>query len=588
MNRNKVLRSRPAQTVAPPDFGDAMIHSEQSTPFRRLGRRRSELGEIIMKLPTALEMHALDASAIEDFGIPGIVLMENAGVGTVNMMVREFGPCENTFALIFIGPGNNGGDGLVIGRHLHQRGCKPVFFLLVKPDLLTHDAAVNFNIVRKLRIPFHIIDNQVRVEVLPVLLRQIKSRGLPCYALVDALFGIGLRREISGHFADVIELINRPDFSQGVPVVAVDMPSGLDSDSGRTLGSCVKADYTATYSCPKPGHFIHAASDMVGKLWIIDIGIPPEVVYKAKIATDLLTAATCSKWSGALARDKASHKGSHGHLLILAGSPGKTGAALLSARGALRAGCGLVSLGVPHSLNAIFEAVLAEAMTIPLHNSPDFIGIGDRDLILQSITDKKAIVIGPGLGIDPQTADLVLFLYRQVRQPLILDADALNILALHISQLGAPAGPRIFTPHPGELSRLVNTPVQEIQAHRLDAARKACSVFKTNDQQIVMILKGAGTIVASDDGTAMINTSGNPGMATGGMGDVLSGVIGALICQDMPPLQASAAAVFLHGAAGDALYEKTGVGYTASELADILPLTLKKYLRLRNPNEDSF
>lgn len=541
-----------------------------------------------MKLPTAFEMRALDASAIEDFGIPGIVLMENAGVGTVNMMVQELGPCENTFALIFIGPGNNGGDGLVIGRHLYQRGCQPIFFLLVKPDLFTGDAAVNFNIVKNLKLPFHVIDSQVRVETIPVLFKQIESRGLPCYALVDALFGTGLTREISGHFADTIDLINRPEFAHNVPVIAVDMPSGLDSDSGRILGKCIEADYTATFGCPKPGHFIHASSDMTGKLRIIDIGIPPEAIFKAEIATELITPGTCGQWSKSLVRDKASHKGTHGHLLLLAGSPGKTGAALLAARGALRTGCGLVSLCVPHMLNAVFEASLVEAMTIPLRNSPAFIGIADRDHILQSISDKKAVVIGPGLGTNPQTAELVLFLYRTVKQPLILDADALNILALHISQIGAPAGPRIFTPHPGELSRLINTSVQEIQDHRLEAARKACSVFKRNPQQIIMVLKGAGTIIATDNGTALINTTGNPGMATGGMGDVLSGVIGALICQGMSSLQAAAAAVFLHGAAGDELYEKIGVGYTASELADVLPLTLKKYFRQRKFYEERF
>lgn len=531
-----------------------------------------------MKLPTALEMRALDSSAIEDFGIPGIVLMENAGLGTVNMMITELGPCENSFALIFVGPGNNGGDGFVIGRHLHQRGCQPIFFLLVKPDQLTGHAAVNFNIVEKLKLPFHIIDSRVRVKTIPVLFKQIESRGLPCYALIDALFGTGLTREINGHFADTIDLINLPEFAHNVPVVSVDIPSGLDSDSGRILGKCVRADYTTTFGCPKPGHFIHSSSDMTGALRIIDIGIPPEAVFKAGITTELITESTCMQWSSVLVRDKASHKGSHGHLLILAGSPGKTGAALLTARGALRSGCGLVSLCVPHMLNAIFEAALAEAMTIPLRNSPAFIGIADRDHILQAIKEKKAIVIGPGLGTSPQTAELVLLLYHHVRQPLILDADALHILASNLLQVGEPAGPRIFTPHPGELSRLANVSVQEIQDHRLDAARRACSLFKRNDQQIIMVLKGAGTIVAADDGMAMINTTGNPGMATGGMGDVLSGIIGALICQGMQPLHAAAVAVHFHGSAGDALYSQQGIGYSAGDLADILPITTKKYV----------
>ncbi|MDP3481514.1 MAG: NAD(P)H-hydrate dehydratase [Desulfoprunum sp.] len=541
-----------------------------------------------MKLPTAREMRALDTSAIEDFGIPGIVLMENAGLGTVHMMLHELGPCANTCALIFIGPGNNGGDGFVIGRHLHQRGCQPIFILLVNPELLAGDAATNFNIIKNLKLPFHIIDSQVRVEAIPVLFKQIESRGLPCYALVDALFGTGLVREVSGHFADIIDLINRPEFAHNVPVVAVDIPSGLDSDSGRILGKCIFADYTATFGCPKPGHYIHGRSDMIGKLRVVDIGIPPEAILKAGISTEVITRNTCRQWSKALIRDKASHKGTHGHLLILAGSPGKTGAALLAGRGALRAGCGLVSLCVPHMLNAVFETSLIEAMTVPLRNSPAYIGIADRDLILQSISDKKAVVLGPGLGTSPQTAELVLFLYHTVQQPLIIDADALNILAQHASKVTSPAGPRIFTPHPGELSRLIQLPVQEIQDNRLSAARKACSFFKRNNEQIIMVLKGAGTIVAADNGTALINTTGNPGMATGGMGDVLSGVIGALICQGLSPLYAAAAAVYLHGAAGDELYEKTGVGYTASEVADILPLTLKKHLTQGKSYEEGF
>ncbi len=534
-----------------------------------------------MKLPTAQEMRDLDSSAIDDFGIPGIVLMENAGLGTVNMMLAELGPCDHSFALIFVGPGNNGGDGLVIGRHLHQRGCQPVFFLLVKPDQLSGHAAVNFKIVEKLKLPFHIIDSRVRVKTIPVLFKQIESRGLPCYAVIDALFGIGLTREVSGHFADTIDLINLPEFAHNVPVVSVDIPSGLNSDSGRIIGRCVRADFTATFGCPKPGHFIHSSSDMTGTLRIIDIGIPPEAVFKAHITTELMTEATCRLWSSVLVRDKASHKGSHGHLLLLAGSPGKTGAALLAARGALRSGCGLVSLCVPHMLNAIFEASLAEAMTIPLRNSPAFIGIADRDHILQSLKGKQATVIGPGLGTNPQTAELVLYLYHHAKQPVILDADALNIIAGNLQQIGEPAGPRIFTPHPGELSRLASVSVQEIQDHRLEAARRACQLFKRNDQQIIMVLKGAGTIVATEDGMAMINTTGNPGMATGGMGDVLSGIIGSLICQGMLPMQASAVAVHFHGAAGDTLYTRQGFGYSAGDLADALPITMKTYIPQR-------
>ena len=195
-----------------------------------------------MKLPTALEMQKLDRAATDDFNIPSIVLMENAGVGTVAMIERELGPCANTFALIFVGPGNNGGDGLVIGRHLHQRGCQPVFFFLVNPDTLKQDAAINLSIIKKLRLPFHIADNKKRVETIPVLLQQFETRGLPCYVVIDAIFGIGLNRDVTDHFADTINLINKPGFAQKAPRVSVDTPSGIDSDTGKVLGTCIRAE----------------------------------------------------------------------------------------------------------------------------------------------------------------------------------------------------------------------------------------------------------------------------------------------------------------------------------------------------------
>ena len=533
-----------------------------------------------MKLPKAHEMQMLDRCAIDDFGIPGIVLMENAGLGTVLMMEKELGPARDHFAIIFIGPGNNGGDGLVIGRHLHQRGCEAIFFFLVHPDELKGDAATNLNIIRLLKLPFHVIDNARRVQTIPVLFKQIESRGKPCYAVIDALFGTGLTREISGHFAAAIDLINRPDFAHNVPIVAVDIPSGMDSDSGRIFGKSVKAKLTATFGCAKPGQIMHGGSEFTGKLHIIDIGIPPEVFHKTAIPTELITEDIATYWLGNLAREKSSHKGSHGHLLILAGSVGKTGAAILAAKGALRSGCGLVSLCVPYDLNAIFETSLVEAMTIPLPTSASIINMSDLPVIKRHLKGKKAVVLGPGVGTDKRTADLVLNLYHTLTLPIVLDADALNILADHKSQLRTPAGPRILTPHPGELARLIDTTTGEIQNNRLQAARTASAAFNGDkDGNVIIVLKGDGTIIASSDGNAMINTSGNPGMATGGMGDVLSGIIGALICQGFSCLQAAGAGVFLHGTAGDDLYQKTGYGYTATELSDNIPFVLKKYIQ---------
>ncbi len=529
-----------------------------------------------MKLPKAHEMQALDQCAIEEFGIPSIVLMENAGLGTVLFMEKELGSPENHFAAIFIGPGNNGGDGLVIGRHLHQRGCEPIFIILVDPDSLKGDAAVNLNIVRRLKLPFHIIDSQTRVQTLPILFKQIESRGKPCYAIVDALFGTGLTRELTGHFADTIDLINSPDFAINVPVVAVDIPSGMDADSGSVMGSSINAKFTVTYGCAKPGQIMHGSSELTGKLHITDIGIPPEALVKTGIQTELLTEVTAHKWLRKLTRDKSSHKGTHGHLLILGGSTGKTGAAILTAKGALRSGCGLVSLCVPHELNPVFESQLVEAMTVPLPSSGSIITDNDLEIITESLIDKKAIVIGPGLGTDSSTEKLVLHLYHTVTQPMVLDADALNILAANMGHIKNPAGPRIFTPHPGELARLTQSTPAEIQNHRLQAARNACSIFN-HDKQIIIVLKGDGTVIAHSDGEAIINTTGNPGMATGGMGDVLSGIIGSLLCQGLSSLEAAAAGAFIHGKSGDKLNERTGFGFTATELADNIPLILKKY-----------
>lgn len=531
-----------------------------------------------MKLPTVQEMQQLDLAASSIFGIPSIVLMENAGVGTVRMIERELGSCKNTFALIFIGPGNNGGDGLVIGRHLYQQGCHPVFFFLVKPDTLTGDSAVNLNIIKSLRLPFHVIDNPARVETIPILFKQFESRGLPCYAIVDAIFGIGLCREVKGHFADTINLINKSGFAGKVPVISADTPSGMDADTGKVLGCCVRADYTATYCCAKPGHFIHGSATWTGKLEIVDIGIPPEAIHNAKITTELVTAETFLAITRPLRRKRSSHKGSHGHLLVLGGSAGKSGAAILAAKGGLRSGAGLVSLCVPHGLNTIFEVSLVEAMTIPLPNSEKILTAADLPLILDNINTKQAVILGPGLGQAAETAELVLEIYEKATCTVVVDADALNILANHLDRLSVPHGPRIFTPHPGELHTLLQKSIEDIQNNRLDAAMLGCRLFRNDKFETVLVLKGAGTIIASSNGTTIINTTGNPGMAAGGMGDVLCGVIGALVCQGISPLNAAVAGVYLHGSAADMLYNEVGAGYLASEVAEAIPSALKSHL----------
>lgn len=532
-----------------------------------------------MKLPNAAEMQGLDKCAINDYHIPGMVLMENAGLGTVRMMEEELGDPVNSFALIFVGPGNNGGDGLVIGRHLHQRGCRPIFFFLVNPDSLSGDAAANMQIVKKLRLPFHIIDSEARVETLPVLYKQFLNQGKPCYAIIDAMFGTGLKRPVSDQFAATIKFINYSDSVRGIPVIAVDIPSGMDSDNGKVLGISLRANYTATYGCPKPGHVLHHGPEYSGKIKVLDIGIPPEALERAKITTELLDKSSAAKLVSTLHRAANAHKGSHGHLAVLAGSTGKTGAAILSVQGALRAGTGLVSLFTPSELNPVYETRLIEAMTVPLPTSNTFLDISDLDFIIAGLQSKNAVIMGPGIGTNPATTELILNLYESVELPMVLDADALNILAQNRGNLPSAAGPRIFSPHPGEMARLLGCSVGAIQDNRVKAARDASKIYSNGRKDCIMILKGAGTIVTSSGGLTYINTSGNPGMATGGMGDVLTGIIGGLLCQKLDAEKAAAAGVFLHGMAGDILFKDQGFGFSASELAAHLPRCINNLLQ---------
>jgi len=509
-----------------------------------------------MKAPTADQMRGLDAAAINEIGIPGIVLMENAGRSTAEVAVTIFGNPEGKTVSIFAGPGNNGGDGLVIARYLYRQGAKVRIYLLAEQEKISGDAAVNFAIAQNIHLTMQFLSSE---EDLKSHAAEIENSWL----LVDALFGTGLKRQVTGLFAETIRIMNRT----AAPTLSVDIPSGLDSDSGQIMGEAVQAVLTATYGQPKPGHFLYPGRDLCGDLRIIDIGIPPDIVEQADIRQEILLEHSVKTMLPE--RPSASHKGTFGHLLILAGSSGKTGAAILSARGALRSGTGLVSLCVPKNLNPIFETSLAEAMTIVLPHSKDRLSDADLETIWEALKRKKACALGPGLGTESQTVSLVSELYGQVKIPMVVDADGLNILASRKISLSQVAGPRILTPHPGELSRLTGQSVDEIQSSRLATARSFAE-----EHQVYLVLKGADTIIAAPDGRAAINTTGNPGMATGGMGDVLTGILGGLLAQGVEPWRAACAGVYLHGAAADRLARKTKFGYLAEELADALPLTL--------------
>jgi len=520
-----------------------------------------------MQLALAAQMRELDRQTIEEIGIPGMVLMENAGRATVDWMEQVYGPVEGKTVCVFVGPGNNGGDGLVIARTVHGRGAYPFVFFLLDPEQLKGDAGLNFAIFKQLHLPYQVLDYSEKMLSLADTILTL-NRMHPMHSLVDAIFGTGLEREISGHFGDVINCINILGERHDMPVVSVDLPSGLNADTGAVLGCSVQADLTVTYGQPKPGHYHHGGVG-VGRVERVDIGIPAKVVTRMKLKGETLDQSTGSYL---LMRNKDAHKGSNGHLLILAGSEGKTGAALLSGQGALRSGTGLVSFAVPGDLNPIFETALAEAMTVALPASRRCLSIDDLPLIDELTQGKDGLVIGPGIGTDPATAELVLRLYCDCPLPMVIDADALNILAAHRDIIRLATGPRIFTPHPGEMARLLGCSIGAVQADRLRAA--AWLEDAVNCPELVTVLKGAGTVVSANDGRWAINTSGNPGMGTGGMGDVLSGIIGGLLAQGSPPWTAASLGVYLHGLAADAIATSQPYGFTATEVAQALPRVL--------------
>lgn len=514
-----------------------------------------------MKLVTAQEMRELDRQAIEEVGIPSLVLMENAGRTTYQVLAREFPGLAGPVAVV-AGRGNNGGDGSVVARYLAQAGVPVVIFLVAARDQVRGDALVNLEIAARLGIEMVEVREEKDINLLA---HRLARSGL----IVDALLGTGLNSEVRGLYRLVIEEINhlRP------PVLAVDIPSGLDADTGRPLGVAVQAQVTVTYGWPKIGHILPPGRDYTGRLWQVDLSIPPELTRdipgELAEASEMRALMPPRPWGG--------HKGTFGHLVVLAGSEGKTGAATLSATGAMRAGAGLVTLGIPASLNDILEVKLTEAMTLPLPEAPGAraLGLKAREPLEDFLRGKSALALGPGLGTHPETVELVRHLARHQPLPLVLDADGVNALAGEPEILKDAAGPRILTPHPGEMARLLGTTTREVQEDRLLAAREAAS--RTG---AVVVLKGAQTLVAAADGRFSINGTGNPALASGGTGDVLTGLMGGFLAQDLGAWDAARLGVYLHGLAADFFAAQYGCrGLIAGDLLAIFPEVLHEFIQ---------
>ena len=487
-----------------------------------------------MKVCYSDEMRNIDKAAMEKAGIPGMVLMENAAIACVDEIEKLYTNLEGLNVAIFCGKGNNGGDGFAIARHLYNKKCDVTVFLTCGNDF-KGDALLNFEIIKRMNL--NIINLS---QVLP----DFKQYDL----IVDAIFGTGIKGEITGLNFDVINAIN--DLS--AYTLSVDVPSGIDSDSGNICTACVKADKTVTFAAYKAGLLMYPGSDYAGDIVVADISIPQYILKET--ASDIQVTDTRFFRENMPCRAKNSHKGDYGKLLIIAGSKGMTGAAYLCAQSAMICGSGLVTLATPDCVNEILETKTTEVMTLPLSSENGCVSIEAIDAISERMKKCDAVLIGPGLGIGDGTNALLRFLLSQAETPVIIDADAITCLAKNISLLKNKKCQVILTPHSMEFSRISGYNLEEIENNRIEVSKKFAEEF-----ELTLILKGSHTIVTGSDGKQYINITGNPGLATAGSGDVLAGITASFVSRGIEPHKASAMAVFLHGICGDIASEKYGM-----------------------------
>lgn len=504
-------------------------------------------------------MRRIDRDAIERRGVPARLLMETAGQAVASAIQSRFSSCRRP--LIACGGGNNGGDGFVVARALLEqgRGVEPRVLALAGPEGRSPEAAENFDLL---------LSSEVEVLVVPDL-KDIERAVNDSDLIVDAVFGVGLTRPVEGSLAAGLCALG----GSGRPVLAVDLPSGSSSETGAALGVELEPDVIVTLGLPKLGLALRARA---AEVQVADIGLPATSIAEADIRQHVLTERAAA--SRLPARPLDGHKGTFGHVLVIAGSEGKTGAAALAAEGALRAGAGLVTVAVPRSLSPILEGALREAMTRSLEDAGSGRLVeGVVDELSREVGSREAAVIGPGLGTHPESVRALERLLPSLRVPTVLDADALNAFAGRPEAL-CGEGPRVLTPHPGEMGRLLDRTPAQVQADRLAAARELAS--RTG---AIVALKGARTVVAAPDGSVLVNPTGGPGLATAGSGDVLAGVIGALLGQGVGPLDAAALGAYLHGLAGESLGP---VGGLAGEIAGRLPGVWRRLSTARSETDD--
>jgi hydroxyethylthiazole kinase-like uncharacterized protein yjeF len=502
-----------------------------------------------VKAVTSAQMRELDQRTIAS-GVPGEVLMERAGKEVARCVTEMFSRQGSRAVLLLAGKGNNGGDAFVAARHLAGCGCPVTLALMCRRSDVQGDALTHWQRM----LPGTQVLELPSVGDLETAVADTKTE-----VIVDGLLGTGIRGDVREPYLSAIQFINRT----GLPVVAIDVPSGLDSDTGTICGACVVATVTVTMGLPKIGLIKPQAGAVAGKVRVADIGIPAALVDEAPSDVELITAGDVARLMPKRRWD--SHKGDWGHLLILAGSEGYTGAPVLCAHAAARSGAGLVTLAVPREIYPIV------ATTCPLEVMPR--PLDDVKSLMASLEKFSAVAIGPGLGLSDEAAGLVSRVLEACRMPLVLDADALSVLADRRRDWGRSHRPRIVTPHPGEMGRLLGVATDKVQANRWESA-----VTCARQLDATVVLKGAGTVIAEPSGRIFVNLTGTPGMARGGMGDALTGLIGGLLAQGLKLTDASQAGVFVHGLAGEIAAQR--VGTSAMLVTDLIDCLGEAFLRI--------
>lgn len=502
-----------------------------------------------MRFAGSEAMKAMDTHAISVMGIPSDVLMKRAAAGAAEAAGKLLDPHKKT--VIFCGSGNNGGDGIAVAAILQEKGLPVTCLMVGAREKMTPDSCLMEQWLR-----------EAGGELLDYVPQLLPGLFDGCGLIVDALFGTGLSRDISGIYADLIEAINE----SGIPVLACDIPSGICADRGKVLGCAVKANVTVTFNLPKTGQLLPPGTEYTGKLIVHDIGIPEKSKETVAFDGEYVTEDMVRSWLPRFTLE--SHKGDYGKCLLLCGSRGYTGAAALAAKGCLRTGAGLVYLGVPDGVYPILAGKLDEPVVFPLtENGNGRFGRMAIGEITEQLRDKDAVLVGPGMGKCYDTELLVEAVLEQACCPIVLDADGLNVLSGHIYRLDRAAAPVVLTPHEGEFRRLGG----DLSHGRIAGARALAE--RTG---AVVVLKGYRTVTAAPDGRIYINSTGNPGMATGGSGDVLSGILTCLLGQGMEPVKAAAAAVWIHGRAGDVAAGEKGMrSMLPGDMIDALSAILK-------------